>query len=70
MATVSSTRIRTGTVSGLRTVCVFPGSTTMPETGLNYNYYRDYDPATGRYVQSDPIGLNGGSFVDLRLYRE
>lgn len=23
----------------------------------HYNYYRDYDPATGRYVQTDPIGL-------------
>ena len=38
----------------------FPGQLADPETGLNYNYYRDYDPATGRYVESDPVGLRGG----------
>lgn len=34
----------------------------MAETGLNYNYFRDYDPQTGRYIESDPIGLLGGSY--------
>ena len=40
----------------------FPGQLYMSETGLNQNYFRDYDPATGRFSESDPVGLAGGSY--------
>jgi RHS repeat-associated protein len=38
----------------------FPGqSKTLAD--LYYNRHRDYDPTTGRYIQADPIGLEGGA---------
>ena len=45
----------------------FPGQSRVL-ADLYYNRYRDFDPTTGRYIQADPIGLEGGqnrySYVD------
>jgi RHS repeat-associated protein len=37
-----------------------PGQYFDKETNLHYNYFRDYDPGVGRYIESDLIGLRGG----------
>lgn len=42
----------------------FPGQVFDGEAGLHGNYSRNYDPASGRYVEADAIGLYGG----LNLY--
>jgi RHS repeat-associated protein len=45
----------TVTISTITNNLRFPGQYYDAETGLNYNYFRDYNPAIGRYVQSDPL---------------
>jgi RHS repeat-associated protein len=44
----------------------FPGQYYDEETDLNYNYFRNYNPVIGRYVEPDPIGLEGG--FNLYIY--
>jgi RHS repeat-associated protein len=38
----------------------FAGQVYDPHGGLHQNYFRDYDPLAGRYIESDPVGLPGG----------
>ena len=45
---------------------IYAGQYYDTETGLNYNWNRYYNPATGRYISFDPIGLDGG--INLFAY--
>ena len=47
------------TVSTVTNNLRFPGQYYDAETGLNYNYFRDYNPVIGRYVEPEPIGQRG-----------
>lgn len=38
----------------------FPGQLFQEESGLHYNWFRQYDPSIGRYTQPDPLGLVDG----------
>lgn len=40
----------------------FPGQIAGTWGSTFQNGYRDYDPAVGRYGESDPVGLLGGSY--------
>ncbi len=52
---------RAGRTSGtVPTDLRFPGQRWDWENGFAYNGFRDYEYATARYAQSDPIGLGGG----------
>lgn len=44
----------------------FAGQYYDAETGLHYNYFRDCMPEIGRYIEKDPIGLDGGT--NLHVY--
>ena len=61
MAFVTSAQLR---ITSREFASVYDGSASVAyqdqETNLHYNYFRDYEPGIGRYVQSDPIGLAGG----------
>jgi RHS repeat-associated protein len=40
-----------------------PGQWFQAETGLHYNWHRQYDPTVGRYTQPDPLGFVDGPSV-------
>ncbi len=60
MTPFGKTNVVVDTLSNKSITPRFPGQYSDVESGLYYNYFRDYDPELGRYIQSDPIGLSDG----------
>lgn len=50
-------KLQPGQTNSIELYSRFPGQSLDSETGLYYNYFRDYDPSIGRYIESDPIGI-------------
>jgi RHS repeat-associated protein len=48
----------------------FPGQYEDQETGTYYNYFRDYEPSTARYIQSDPLGVTLGRMSSSAVERK
>ncbi|WP_344571105.1 RHS repeat-associated core domain-containing protein, partial [Kitasatospora viridis] len=46
----------------------FPGQYFDPETRLNYNHHRYYDPETARYITPDPLGLTPAPNPDTYVH--
>jgi RHS repeat-associated protein len=46
--------------SSIEFCLIFPGHYLDEEIGLHYNFHRYYSPELGRYIQSDPIDIDGG----------
>jgi|GEM_PF-4595386 len=48
------------TFIGRDRIGIDPGQYYHDDAGMHYNYQRYYDPGSGRYTTTDPIGIDGG----------